>query len=677
VGGLVLFVCYAKSEKMFRGNGRSLFLCLALILAVVAAYANHFQNGFHFDDFHTVTENPFIRDLHNIPRFFTDPTTFSTLPDHASWRPVSSASLAIDYWIGKGLKPFYFQLSTFVWFVVQLILMFFLFRRIMDQADPHSSNRWTALAATACYGLHPVNAETVNYVIQRADLYSALGPVASLLWFIVKPSQRRYGWYLLPAVIAYLAKSPTLIFPLILLAYVYLFEMEADVRKWRETLRSLLPALLVTTAAAALTARMTPASLAPGATSNALYRLTQPWVALHYFKSFFLPTELSLDTDWGYVSDPLGTDAVAGYLFVVGLLVVAWRTSRARKTRPIAFGILWFFLALLPTSLMPLAEVTNDHRMFFPFVGLALAVFWGLRMALFQRTAGFTTNRRLAGATVGALIVVLAVAALGTRARNELWQSDELLWRDVTIKSPRNGRGLMNYGLTFMQRGDYANALSYFQRALALTPNYWSLEVNLAIASGGLNMDAEAERHFMRAALLEPSLAEPSYYYARWLSTKGRTAEAIARLEAALRTRPLALDARHLLTQLYNDRRNMGALDRLLRATLQLDPQDEQARRMLADRGKPTPESYLELSLLEYQASRFKESIAAAKKALELRPDYAEAYNNISAACNAMAKWDEGIEAASQAVHLKPDYQLAKNNMAWAISQKQKGQGAK
>src|SRR4051794_21145013 len=146
---------------MPRSNSRWPLLCLGLVLVVLAAYANHFQNGFHFDDFHTITGNPFIRDLHNIPKFFSDPEMFSTMPDHATWRPVTSVSLALDYWLGGGLKPFYFQLSTFFWFVVQVILMWFLFWRIMDLADPHPSNLWTSLAAAACYGLHPVNAETV------------------------------------------------------------------------------------------------------------------------------------------------------------------------------------------------------------------------------------------------------------------------------------------------------------------------------------------------------------------------------------------------------------------------------------------------------------------------------------------------------------------------------------
>src|SRR6266568_347533 len=86
--------------------------CAALLLAVFAAYANHFQNGFHFDDTHTITGNVFLQDLRNVPRFFTDATTSSTMPDHAMFRPLVTTSLAIDYRLGNDYRPFYFHLST-------------------------------------------------------------------------------------------------------------------------------------------------------------------------------------------------------------------------------------------------------------------------------------------------------------------------------------------------------------------------------------------------------------------------------------------------------------------------------------------------------------------------------------------------------------------------------------
>ena len=83
-------------------NGRMIFgaACAAALLAVALAYANHFHNSFHFDDWHTVAENPAIRSLANVPGFFRDGRTFSVWPANASYRPLVSATLALDYWLG-------------------------------------------------------------------------------------------------------------------------------------------------------------------------------------------------------------------------------------------------------------------------------------------------------------------------------------------------------------------------------------------------------------------------------------------------------------------------------------------------------------------------------------------------------------------------------------------------
>ena len=175
-------------------------------------------------------------------------------------------------------------------------------------------------------------------------------------------------------------------------------------------------------------------------------------------------------------------------------------TSRRRETRPIAFGILWFFVALLPTSsVVPLAEPMNDHRMFFPFVGLILAVVW----------AGALTIRPLAPRAralyAGAALAALFAMAYGTWQRNIVWRTEESLWLDATIKSPDNGRGLMNYGVIQMNKGNYLVADEYFQRALRLTPHYAYLHVNLGVLNAALGRPAEAERNFREAQQDDPN----------------------------------------------------------------------------------------------------------------------------------------------------------------------------
>jgi tetratricopeptide (TPR) repeat protein len=359
---------------------------------------------------------------------------------------------------------------------------------------------------------------------------------------------------------------------------------------------------------------------------------------------------------------------MAGYLFVAGLLGVAMYASRRREMRPIAFGILWFFLALLPTSVMPLAEVANDHRMFFPFVGLALAVFWSLRLLLFRQTAGLTVKSVwVRGATV-ALLLALAAEAAGTRRRNEVWRSEESLWRDVTVKSPKNGVGMMNYGITFMARGDYTSGLTYLKRAKELMPNYYSAELNLGIAYGGLGRDEEAAKQFQRAVALAPQQAEPHFYYGRWLKSKGHLGDAQLELESAIRANPAYFAARSLLIEVYAQQRSFAARDRLIEDTLRLSHEDELARRFIQERS--TPEGLLNLSAKYCNAGNYDECLAAAKRSIELRPAYAEAYNNVAAAYIAMQKWDEGIQAAREALRIKPDYEAARSNLEWALEHK-------
>lgn len=81
---------------------------------------------------------------------------------------------------------------------------------------------------------------------------------------------------------------------------------------------------------------------------------------------------------------------------------------------------------------------------------------------------------------------------------------------------------------------------------------------------------------------------------------------------------------------------------------------------------------YVAQSLAFYRAGKYPESIRAAQMALKLKPDYAEAWNNIGAAWNRMSRWDQGIAAEEQALRLKPDLQIARNNLAVALSAKQK-----
>jgi protein O-mannosyl-transferase len=661
------------------------FVCIAVV-AIFAAYANHFHNSFHFDDAHTVVNNVYIRNLHNVPRFFTDATTFSSLPANQTWRPIVSLSLAIDYKLSRGLNPLWFHISTFFWFLVQLWLMYLLYRYLMDAAAPRAANRYVALFAVLWYGLHPAIAETVNYIIQRADLYATLGVVAGMVIYIRFPALRKFGIYLLPVLLGAMSKATAVVFGGILLVYIFLFEEDGQWNRWWPAIVRSLPALAVSGILAVMNIKLTSKTYLPSTMPSSMYWATQPYVLMKYVRSLFLPLWLSADTDlnpFTGFTDPL---AIVGILFCLALLAVAFWAIKRRELRPVAFGIFWYFGASAPTSLFVLSEVENDHRMFFPFVGLMLSATWAAALAIYKWLERSPEKRAaILRAVQVATTLILVGYALGTWKRNQVWSNEESLFYDVTIKSPQNGRGLMNYGLTKLEKGDTKSALDYFTRATQYTPNYPILEINLGIAYGVLNQIPEAESHFRRAEQLAPEDAQPHYFYGRWLAAQGRTREAIAELKSSIAKNPPWMDPRSLLMQIYFQQGDGPDLKLLAQDTLQIAPGDATAQRYLASSAnmrdpvsaaeylaqtQPTADNYLNLSLIYHQAKRYQDSITAARKAIQLKPNYPEAYNNIAADYEDLHQWDPAIEAAKQALKLRPDFQLAKNNLAWSESQK-------
>ena len=677
----------AITQKANQADSRRFLLLVGLALAaVVLAYANHFHNGFHFDDWHSVVDNVYIRDLHNIPRFFTDATTYTPLQANQTWRPIVSLSLAIDYKLGHGLNPLWFHISTFFWFLVQLWLMYLLYRYLMDAAKPQAANRYIALFAALWYGLHPAIAETVNYICQRADLYATLGVVAGMVLYIRYPGLRKFGIYLLPVIVGSMAKATAVVFGGIVLVYVFLFEEDANWNRWWPALVRSTPALLVSVVMAVMNVEMTSKSYLPSTIPPALYRGTQPYVLMRYVRSLFLPMWLSADTDLSPFSDLSDPLAIVGILFCVVLLALGFWAIKRREHRPIAFGIFWFFGASAPTSLFVLSETENDHRMFFPFVGLMLSVTWAAALAIYKWIDRSPQKRGVIVRGVQIVTALLLLSyALGTVQRNRVWRNEETLFYDVTIKSPKNGRGLMNYGLTLLQKGETREALDYFIRATTFTPNYPILEINIGIAYGVLNQNAEAEAHFRRAISLAPNDSQTHFYYGRWLEGQRRTQEGIAELRSAITENPQWVDPRYLLMQIYSQQGDGPALKQLAQDTLNLAPGDPTAQRYLASgatlrdpvtaaeilaQTQPTPDNYLNLSLVYHNAQRYQDSINAARKAIQLKPNFPEAYNNIAAAYEDLRQWDPAIEAAQQAIKLNPDFQLAKNNLAWSLSQK-------
>lgn len=652
------------SKGIFTKKTRAAWLALVFVAATVFTYSNHFGNGFFFDDLHVVVENSYVRDVGNIPSFFTDPTTKSTLPTNRGYRPVLMVTLAVDYWLGGGLEPFFFHLSTFIWFLVLGGLMYLLFIKVFSGYPDESLVSLAAILAVGWFWLHTANAETINYVTARSDSLSTLCVVAGLVVFAYTQSWKKQ-LALIPVAIGMFIKSTAFMYVPIVFLYSILFEERVGLGQllrpagggWPAVLRSALrvaPQALVLGFLFWVTLAMTPDTWDPGGPSKGAYLITQSWVICRYLGMFFVPVGLSADTDWVALPGIGDPRFAAGMFVIVALTAAAALLSNRERWRPVSFGIAWFFLALAPSSsVIPLAEVTNDHRVFFPYVGLVASVVWTLTLLAARIESRLTRSRLTRWSTAAVITVTLAAHAYGTHRRNQIWSSAETLWYDVTQKSPNNGRGLMNYGVARMSQGDFETADRYFTMALDTGyANHSYLQVNLAIVADRLGRPEESKRYFEQALRLSPDSPTVHYHYAKWLDEKGNAALAVEHLDIALSHSPGMLFASELRNKILED----GGL------TL------EQVRAAVLRR--ETPEGLLNLGLYYYKAKRYQECMEVTQRAIQLRPGYAAAYNNLCSAYNGLEMWDEAIAAGEKALELQPDYELAKNNLQWALDRR-------
>ena len=672
---------------MNKTNKNVFIFAFLTLITLCLAYSNHFQNGFHFDDWHTIEENLFIRKISNIPAFFHDPKMFSVDPDHWGLRPLVTTTLAIDYWLGGSLNPFYFHLSTFIWFIVLGVLMFYTYKNLLQKSISKELTPYIAILATSWYLLHTANAETINYVISRSDVQSTFLIVASFLIYIAYPQKRKYYLYILPAIIGVFAKETVLVLVILLFFYLLIFEEDLSIadlftiKKLKtigNTILKLLPITIVIVAVQFYT--LSAVKSIPGISNPLLeYLLTQTYVWLRYLITFFIPLNLSADSDWTVISNFSDPRIIIGILFLIAYVITIFKTSKNKETKPIAFGLIWFGAALLPTSLAPFAEVTNDHRMFFPFIGLSLSVvtFFGLIYQKYQNNIKGSMLSRIGISTL--IILVLGLNAYGVYQRNKVWKTEATLWLDVTQKSPLNGRGFMNYGLTEMAIGNYQNAINYFNKASELLPYYSSNYVNLGIATNGLGKTSEAEPYFKKAIELAPNSYRPYQFYGRYLKDNNRYDEAIATLEKALSINSTSADIFEMLFELYNQKQDWIKLNSVCNQYLNILPNNDLAKNYLIASETKTPyypnqtvaqepnaDFYINQSLANYNQGDYQACIENCFKALELEPNRIEALINIGAANNALKKWEVAIRYLKMAEKIDPKNKLVIGNLNWA-----------
>lgn len=453
-------------------DGRRQAIALAVVL--MAVYGQSLGFPFQFDDGHSIVENPHIRSLKNVPRFFVDPSTFSADPSLMMYRPVVLTSYAVNYALSH-LAPWSYHLLNAIIHLGVALVVGVVASRFLRSSPAGWMAAWL-------FALHPVHSEAVYYVSSRSESLAALAVLAALALHL-RPQRWAPAATALALAIGLAAKSAAIALLPLLLLHDTLIEPGAWRRRWQRHL------LLWSIAAAYI---LQTRSIIAKATIGAPVRSwaeqwwTQAKALAYYVHLLVVPRGLNVDHQF-LISDSLFDPYVAAAAAVgVSLFVVL---LRFRQKRLPLFLLLWFLAALAPASLVPLNVLVNEHRLYLAGVGLAIGL-----VALVQ-----TDDRARLG-----LLWALPLLGVLTFHRGTVWASSEALWQDAAHKAPGMARPFIMLGEHYRSQGDDEATILSFDRALRRDSTYAPAYAALSEAHARLGRMDDAIRVARRGTRVLP-----------------------------------------------------------------------------------------------------------------------------------------------------------------------------
>jgi tetratricopeptide (TPR) repeat protein len=530
---------------------------LAAVVALgIAAYANSFAVPFQFDDGNLIVGNPAVADLR---AFFASA--------RLSPRVVGAFTFALNGSLGGRAVFGYHALNLAIHLAAALAVYALATLACRRAATPGAALErgapLAALVAAALFVAHPVQTQAVTYVVQRLASLTALLYLAAVLAYAraalaERAASRRlaYGGALALAALALFTKENAVTLPASLaLVDVLFLPGSARARALRlapfvalalGSLVPLAPAASVADAASGFATAVPPATPRESPLPAwAAYAVTQPAAVLFYLRLLVLPAGQSIDHDPPIPASVLEPGvllpAAALALLLGGAAALAWRARRrSGAARVVLLALGWFVVTMsVESSVVPLADLRVEHRMYLPSAGIFVAVGAALVSGLGRLSAG---GRRI---TLGAAAAAVLLLAGATWARNEVWRDPLTLWSDAMAKAPVRSRPHVFVAQALMARGEAARAIPLLERATGLRPRTPLAHLNLAKAYAEVDRLGDAERA-ARAGIGSTSSAVTgaNVLLGRILLRMGRVEEACRAFEAELAADPRGREAR-------------------------------------------------------------------------------------------------------------------------------------
>ncbi|VAW35221.1 TPR repeat-containing protein [hydrothermal vent metagenome] len=383
---------------------------LVMAASVVVVYSGTFSAGFHFDDIPLIVENTALRAPENF---------FGLLMGQ---RGVTMATFALNYAAG-GLDVTGYHIVNTAIHIINASLAYLLLTATLAKSGFNvERSRKIAAVAALFFALHPIQTQSVTYIVQRMESLSALFYLAALLAFVkaagLNAKPRRialYGSVVVFYILGFYSKEVAVTLPAVIFLYDLFFisslRLKALAPRWPLYLALvvLLVYFIVSTVVPAggfgdlseeIARSSSPISAGFGVAGISAYEylLTEFNVIIYYIALLFVPVNQNLDYDFpissGLFQTPVVRDGAVlnipipmpAVSLVIILMIIGsgfWLLLRSRpsrtggdgqsgggRARVAAFFIFWFFILLSPTSsFIPILDVIFEHRLYLASLG--------------------------------------------------------------------------------------------------------------------------------------------------------------------------------------------------------------------------------------------------------------------------------------------------------------------
>jgi len=400
-----------------------------------------------------------------------------------------------------------------------------------------------ALASALIFAVHPFNSEVVNYISTRSSVMSAFFYLLAFYCWVRYRSQK-FSYFYLSSLLAFLlgmlTKETVITLPVVLWFYDFYFFRRLKpaatcplkpaatntatpgdrpeglslhaitfyVARHARRLIAYFPFVFILAGAYFAVRFLYWRSLIPPFKRDLLTQFyTEMPVLAKYVRLLLIPVGLNVDHYVAIYSRP-ALPAIGSFLFLILVIATGVWLFRSKRIewRVVSFFIFWFFIVLLPTTIMPLNAILQENRGY--LAGIAFATLIGVSLWQGAEVAAGFSLRPKSGVgsqiSIVLLSILIVIFSITTVQRNTVWRNGLTLWEDAVSKSSLSPVAHHNLAYYYEGEGKVRLAIQEYQRVVELDSSHAMSYYNLGRLYRGIGLTDEAIRAYKEAVRINP-----------------------------------------------------------------------------------------------------------------------------------------------------------------------------